>query len=108
MRGNLPRQSTQNGNDFVSSDNIESLLPFNESQQQQQQQQQDSPFKYSKEFMLGLYKPSLQLPSDFTQHEHATIDESIAPLAFEELSEWEKKVRIYFIVVLKSSIDDDV
>ncbi|KAI8098329.1 uncharacterized protein B0P05DRAFT_7043 [Gilbertella persicaria] len=76
MRGAL---SKHNG----SSEFLDSL-PF--------EQQSDNPFKYSKEFMLGLYKPTLQLPSDFQQHEYATSQEPIVPLAFEELTETEKKL----------------
>ncbi|RCH79743.1 hypothetical protein CU098_001733, partial [Rhizopus stolonifer] len=41
--------------------------------------------------MLSLYKPS-QLPSDFQHHEYVTVEESLTPLAFDELSELEKKL----------------
>lgn len=73
----------------------------------------DSPFeesnvnalKYSKEYMLSLYKPS-QLPSDFQHHEYVTVEESLTPLAFDELSELEKKVS--FIVVVVNNLPETI
>ncbi|CAO0793818.1 unnamed protein product [Mucor circinelloides] len=74
----------------------DSLMPFEDNSsnhlQFQQQHQQENPFKYSKEFMLGLFKPALHLPSDFKQHEYVTTEGCNAPLAFEELTEAEKKL----------------
>lgn len=99
MRGNFSKHNRSNGTHFASHDILDSLMPFednsssNHLQFQQQQHQQENPFKYSKEFMLGLFKPALQLPSDFKQHEYVTTDVCNAPLAFEELTEAEKKVR---------------
>ncbi|KAL9557302.1 hypothetical protein MBANPS3_001456 [Mucor bainieri] len=99
MRGKLAQHDgSRNGTDFASRSFLDSLMPFEDSnhlqfqQQQQQQHQQENPFKYSKEFMLGLFKPALQLPSDFKQHEYVTTDACNAPLAFEELTEAEKKL----------------
>ncbi|KAG1384865.1 hypothetical protein G6F61_000053 [Rhizopus arrhizus] len=59
-------------------------LPFEESNV--------NALKYSKEYMLSLYKPSPQLPSDFQQHEYVTVEECLTPLAFDELTELEKKL----------------
>ena len=64
-------------------------LPFEESNV--------NALKYSKEYMLSLYKPSPQLPSDFQQHEYVTVEECLTPLAFDELTELEKKVRNSFM-----------
>jgi hypothetical protein len=88
MRGSFPKQTTNGG----TSDILDSLLSFEE--QQQQHQQQENPFKYSKDFMLSLFKPDSNLPFDFNQHEYVTTDKIVSPLAFEELTESEKKVRI--------------
>ncbi|OBZ89269.1 hypothetical protein A0J61_02671, partial [Choanephora cucurbitarum] len=66
------------------SSNMLETLPF-------EQQSSDS-LRYSKEYMLELYKQSYPLPPDFQQHEYATSQEPIAPLAFEELTEAEKKL----------------
>lgn len=81
-------------NNTKSSDIVSSFLPsFEEQHHQHQQQLQENPFKYSKDFMLSLYKPDLHLPADFNQHEYVTTDKIMAPLATEELSELEKKVK---------------
>ncbi|KAI9477813.1 MAG: hypothetical protein EXX96DRAFT_227030 [Benjaminiella poitrasii] len=91
MRGTLPKHNNISSNsDFTSSATTNSFLSFED--KQQQHQQQDNPFKYSKEFMLSLYKPALPLPSDFKQHEYVTVDDYSSPLAFEELTETEKKL----------------
>ncbi|GAN03158.1 hypothetical protein MAM1_0035d02609 [Mucor ambiguus] len=98
MRGKISKHNSSNGTHFASHDLLDSLMPFedngnsNHLQFQQQQHQQENPFKYSKEFMLGLFDPALQLPSDFKQHEYVTTDACNAPLAFEELTEAEKKL----------------
>ncbi|KAK4518115.1 transcription factor TFIIF complex subunit Tfg3 [Mucor velutinosus] len=97
MRGKLSKHNSNNGTHFASHDILDSLMPFEDNGssshlQFQQQHQQENPFKYSKEFMLSLFKPALQLPSDFKQHEYVTTDACNAPLAFEELTETEKKL----------------
>lgn len=98
MRGNLPKHNDINDTHFASNDILDSLMPFEDNSsnhlQFQQQHQQENPFKYSKEFMLGLFKPALHLPSDFKQHEYVTTEGCNAPLAFEELTEAEKKVQL--------------
>lgn len=77
MRGGFSKNVNNNG--------VLTDLPFEENN--------INAFKYSKEYMLSLYKPSPQLPSDFQQHEYVTVEESLPPLAFDELTEIEKKVR---------------
>lgn len=81
MRGSFPKHNNSNTS-FASSDILESLMPFED----------QHAFKYSKDFMLSLYKPDSQLPSDFNQHEYVTTDKILCPLAFEELTESERKV----------------
>ena len=108
MRGNLSKHNNINSNDFASTDILDSLMPFddnNNNQQHQQQSQQENPFKYSKEFMLGLFKPALQLPSDFKQHEYVTMEGCTAPLAFEELTDAEKKVILGYTINFYVFID---
>lgn len=117
MRGSFPKQhnthtstattSNINNSNFVSStttSNPDNLDNYSFDQQQQQQQESNrqaaaetnNPFKYSKEFMLSLYKPNHELPFDFKQHEYVTTqDQRYSPLAFEELTEAEKKVRAF-------------
>lgn len=51
----------------------------------------ENPYKYSKEFMLSLYRP-VDPPADFERHEYVAVEESQGPLSFVELSEEEKKV----------------
>lgn len=82
MRGSFPKHNDNSNTNFASSEILDSLLPFEDQQG----------LKYSKDFMLSLYKPDSQLPSDFNQHEYVTTDKILCPLAFEELSESEKKV----------------
>lgn len=81
-------------NNTKSSEILTSLLPSFE-EQHHQQQQQENPFKYSKDFMLSLYKADLHLPADFNKHEYVTTDKIMAPLATEELSDLEKKALNY-------------
>ncbi|KAI7866759.1 hypothetical protein BDF14DRAFT_806085 [Spinellus fusiger] len=50
-----------------------------------------NPFKYSKDLMLSLYKPT-DLPLDFEKHEYVAVEESQGPLSFVDLSENEKKL----------------
>ncbi|OZJ04834.1 hypothetical protein BZG36_02325 [Bifiguratus adelaidae] len=50
-----------------------------------------NPFKYSKEIMLSLFKPST-LPAEFEQHEYVTVLEAMEPLAFVPMSDAEKKL----------------
>ncbi|CEI95993.1 hypothetical protein RMCBS344292_10165 [Rhizopus microsporus] len=76
MRGGFSKNVNNNG--------VLTDLPFEENN--------INAFKYSKEYMLSLYKPSPQLPSDFQQHEYVTVEESLPPLAFDELTEIEKKL----------------
>lgn len=94
MRGSLPKHKNNNSTEFASNELLDSLLPFEGNQHLQQQQQQENPFKYSKDFMLSLYKPALPFPSDFLQHEYVTLEGCFSPLAFEELTDVEKKVRL--------------
>lgn len=49
-------------------------------------------YKYSKEFMLGLYKP-VDVPADFERHDYVVVEEPQGPLSFVDLTEEEKKVR---------------
>ncbi|KAI9316201.1 hypothetical protein BX666DRAFT_216060 [Dichotomocladium elegans] len=51
----------------------------------------ENPYKYSKEFMLSLYKP-VAPPADFERHEYVSVEESQGPLSFVDLSEEEKKL----------------
>ncbi|RUS17176.1 hypothetical protein BC937DRAFT_90298, partial [Endogone sp. FLAS-F59071] len=50
-----------------------------------------NPFKYSKELMLSLYKP-MGLPLEFERHEYVTAEESLPPMAFQALTDPEKKL----------------
>src|SRR6266540_5918727 len=50
-----------------------------------------NPFKYSKEFMLKLYKP-VGLPLEFERHEYVTSEEALQPMAMIVLTEQEQKV----------------
>ncbi|KAL0081218.1 hypothetical protein J3Q64DRAFT_1823787 [Phycomyces blakesleeanus] len=50
-----------------------------------------NPFKYSKEFMLSLYKPT-ELPLGFEKHEYVAVEECQGPLSFVDLSENERKL----------------
>ncbi|KAF9584112.1 hypothetical protein BGW38_007532, partial [Lunasporangiospora selenospora] len=59
-----------------------------------------NPFKYSKELMLSLYKPT-GLPIEFERHEYVTSDECLLPLAVQPLSEQEVKL-------LAGSVNSDV
>ncbi|KAF9936325.1 hypothetical protein BGZ65_002534, partial [Modicella reniformis] len=49
-----------------------------------------SPFKYSKELMLSLYKPT-GLPIEFERHEYMTSEESLQPMSSLPFSEQELK-----------------
>ena len=51
-----------------------------------------NPFKYSKEFMLKLYKP-VGLPLEFERHEYVTSEEALQPMAMIVLTEQEQKVQ---------------
>ncbi|KAI8988377.1 hypothetical protein BDF20DRAFT_910871 [Mycotypha africana] len=74
-------------NEFASSA-TESYLSFSD----KSQQQTVNPYKYSKDVLLSLFKPDLPLPADFNHHEYATIDHTNTPIAFEELTDFEKKL----------------
>ncbi|KAG0213854.1 hypothetical protein BGX31_001188 [Mortierella sp. GBA43] len=50
-----------------------------------------NPFKYSKELMLSLYRPS-GLPIEFERHEYMTSEESLQPMSSLPFSEQELKV----------------
>ncbi|CAI2169903.1 14834_t:CDS:10 [Funneliformis geosporum] len=50
-----------------------------------------NPFKYSKEFMLKLYKP-VGLPLEFERHEYVTSEEALQPMAMIVLTEQEQKL----------------
>jgi hypothetical protein len=50
-----------------------------------------NPFKYSKEFMLKLYKP-VGLPLEFERHEYVTSEEPLQPMAMIIYTEQEQKV----------------
>jgi hypothetical protein len=50
-----------------------------------------NPFKYSKELMLALYKPT-GLPIEFERHEVMTSDDPLAPMSTLPFSEHEIKV----------------
>ena len=50
-----------------------------------------NPFKYSKEFMLKLYKP-VGLPLEFERHEYVTSEDPLQPMATIVLTEQEQKV----------------
>ncbi|KAF9355941.1 hypothetical protein BGX26_005905 [Mortierella sp. AD094] len=50
-----------------------------------------NPFKYSKELMLSLYRPT-GLPIEFERHEYMTSEESLPPISFLQLSEQEVKL----------------
>ncbi|KAI8582715.1 hypothetical protein K450DRAFT_226576 [Umbelopsis ramanniana AG] len=56
-----------------------------------QDDQQDNPFKYSKEYMLSLYKP-YALPVEIEKHDYVIVEECQQPLAKVELTESEKKL----------------
>lgn len=51
----------------------------------------NNPYKYSKDFMLSLYRP-MEMPADFERHEYVAVEESQGPLSFVDLTEEEKKV----------------
>ncbi|KAF9437803.1 hypothetical protein BGZ76_011045 [Entomortierella beljakovae] len=50
-----------------------------------------NPFKYSKDLMLQLYKPT-GLPIEFERHEYMTSEESLPPISFQKFSEQEVKL----------------
>lgn len=50
-----------------------------------------NPFKYSKELMLSLYRPT-GLPIEFERHEYMTSEESLQPMSSLPFSEQELKV----------------
>nr|CAG8440930.1 13654_t:CDS:10 [Entrophospora candida] len=50
-----------------------------------------NPFKYSKEYMLKLYKP-VGLPLEFERHEYVTSEEPLQPMATIALTEQEQKL----------------
>ncbi|KAI8360367.1 hypothetical protein B0O80DRAFT_202709 [Mortierella sp. GBAus27b] len=50
-----------------------------------------NPFKYSKELMLSLYRPS-GLPIEFERHEYMTSEESLQPMSSLPFSEQELKL----------------
>ncbi|PKY41063.1 hypothetical protein RhiirA4_395473, partial [Rhizophagus irregularis] len=50
-----------------------------------------NPFKYSKEFMLKLYKP-VGLPLEFERHEYVTSEEPLQPMAMIIYTEQEQKL----------------
>lgn len=70
-----------------------------------QDDQHDNPYKYSKEFMLSLYKP-YALPVEIERHEYVVVEECQQPLAKVELTEHEKKVLYYSfsIWILRDSL----
>ncbi|KAG0368872.1 hypothetical protein BGZ54_000913 [Gamsiella multidivaricata] len=53
-----------------------------------------NPFKYSKEFMLSLYRPT-GLPIEFERHEYMTSEESLQPMSSMPFSEQEIKARTH-------------
>lgn len=55
-----------------------------------------NPFKYSKEFMLKLYKP-VGLPLEFERHEYVTSEEALQPMAMIVLTEQEQKVSTIWV-----------
>jgi PERQ amino acid-rich with GYF domain-containing protein len=52
-----------------------------------------NPFKYSKDFMLKLYKP-VGLPLEFERHEYVTSEEPLPPMALLTPTEQEQKVHL--------------
>ncbi|ORY92261.1 hypothetical protein BCR43DRAFT_498068 [Syncephalastrum racemosum] len=48
-------------------------------------------YRYSKDFMLSLYKP-VDLPAELERHDYVAVPDSQGPLSFVELSEEEKKI----------------
>ncbi|KAG2179079.1 hypothetical protein INT43_001929 [Umbelopsis isabellina] len=56
-----------------------------------QDDQHDNPYKYSKEFMLSLFKP-YALPVEIERHEYVVVEDCQQPLAKVELTEHEKKL----------------
>ena len=50
-----------------------------------------NPFKYSKELMLSLYRPT-GLPIEFERHEYMTSEDSLPPMSSQPFSEQELKV----------------
>lgn len=51
-----------------------------------------NPFKYSLEYMLSFYKPSVALPLEFERHDYVTSEENLEPVAHSGMTELEKKV----------------
>ena len=51
-----------------------------------------NPFKYSREYMLAVYKSSVALPLEFERHEYVTSEENMEPVAHSGMTELEKKV----------------
>ncbi|KAG2186544.1 hypothetical protein INT44_002768, partial [Umbelopsis vinacea] len=56
-----------------------------------QDDQQDNPFRYSKEYMLSLFKP-YALPVEIEKHDYVIVEDCQQPLAKVELTESEKKL----------------
>ncbi|KAF7729266.1 hypothetical protein EC973_004796 [Apophysomyces ossiformis] len=105
MRSMLPTNSYSSGTGYAQTEsfgNREQTMLF--SSTATEEPADTNTFKYSREFMLSLYKPS-ELPVDFERHEYAAVEESLGPLAFEELSETEKK---YFEQLLAGPVHSDV
>lgn len=48
-------------------------------------------YKYSKDFMLSLYRP-VDLPAELERHDYVAVPDSQGPVSFVELSDEEKKV----------------
>lgn len=102
MRGGLPQRSnTLDSQSSQSTTTMSSSLTTSLSSSKDLDQfgadgglgtQDTSIFKYSRDFMLSLYRP-MDVPAQFEKLQHVAVDEPMGPLAFVELMDDEKRVR---------------
>ena len=72
------------------------------SPQPQTQPESQSEFQYSRDFMLGLYRPGQPAPASFEPHPEVALVETAAvqPMAFQEVSTEESNVCVLVVVVV--------
>ncbi|ORZ23149.1 hypothetical protein BCR42DRAFT_404088 [Absidia repens] len=93
MRGGLPQRSNTMDSQSTQSTLSPTLTASLSSSKDNEfgSTSQDNPYRYSKDFMLGLYRP-MDVPSQFDKLPFVAVDEPISPLAFIDLTDDEKKL----------------
>ncbi|KAI8342589.1 hypothetical protein BC941DRAFT_413194 [Chlamydoabsidia padenii] len=101
MRGGLPQRSnTMDSHSSQSTTTLSPNLTTSLSSSKENEQfggdndivsQDNNLFKYSRDFMLSLYRP-MDVPAHFEKLTHVAVDEPIGPLAFVDLTEDEKRL----------------